>query len=107
MMLLSVLPDSWRHLAPPAGGQGGEQPLVLAEHQHISEAGVGQSGSGSADTEQIVAQDHRSSCWYRGAFRKRLICSGERRGEVVQREFRKVDALDRKVEKKKTGRNEG
>lgn len=78
MVLLSVLPESRHHLSPPGGGQRGEQPLVLAEHQHVSEAGVGQSGSGSADTEQVVAQDHGSSGRHRGAFRKRLICEGHR-----------------------------
>lgn len=68
-------PDRRHDLSPPGGGQRGEQPLVLTEHQHVSEAGVGQRRAGSADAEQVVAEDRGSSGRHRGSLRKRLICA--------------------------------
>lgn len=75
------LPGSWNHLSPSGGGQRGQQLLVFTEHENISETGVGQSSAGSADTEQVVTQDHCSSYRHRGALRESLIYAGERGGE--------------------------
>lgn len=86
--MLLRLPDSWNHLAPSSGGQRGKQLLAFAEHQRISEAGVGQSGAGSADTEQVIAQNHGSLCRHCGAFWERLIYAAQRGDEGSKRENR-------------------
>lgn len=79
----TVIPESWNHLSPSGGGQRGEQLLVFTEHQYVSETGVGQSSAGSADTEQVIAQDHCSSHWHCGALGESLIYAVERGGEVA------------------------
>lgn len=79
------LPESWHHLAPSGGGQREQQVLVFTKHEHVSEAGVGESSSGSADAEQVVAQDYGSSSRNRGALWEGLIYAG-REGEGVQRQ---------------------
>lgn len=81
---MQILPVCWKNRAPSIGGQGGEQFPVVTEHQHVSEAGVGQGRARSADTEEVVAQNHCSSLWNRGTFRKRLIYAGERGDEGAQ-----------------------
>lgn len=48
------LPESWNYLSLSGGGQRGQQLSVFTEHEYISETGVGQSGAGSTDTEQVV-----------------------------------------------------
>lgn len=73
------LPESWYHLSPSGGGQRGKQLLAFTEHNHISEAGVGQSSASSADAEQVIAQDHRSSYWHSGALWEGLIYAGGER----------------------------
>lgn len=78
------LPQSWNDLSPSAGGQRGEQLLVFTEHEYVSETGVGQRSASSADTEKVIAQNHCSSYWHRGAFQEGLIYSGRRKGEGVQ-----------------------
>ena len=78
------LPERWNHLSPSGGGQRGQQLLVFTEHEHISEAGVGQCSASSADAEQVITQDHRSSHRHSGALRESLIYAGERRGGGVQ-----------------------
>lgn len=78
------LPDSWKDLSPSGGGQRVEQLLVFTEHKHVSETGVGQCGPSSADTEQVIAQNHCSSYRHRGAVLESLIYAGDRRGEAVQ-----------------------
>ena len=72
------LPECWYDLSPSGGGQRGEQLLVFTEHNHVSETGVGQSRASSADTEQVIAQDDRSSYRHRRALRENLIYAGER-----------------------------
>lgn len=73
-----VSPESRHHLTPPGGGQRGKQLLIFTEHQHIPEAGVGQSCASSTHTEQIIAEDHCSSHWHCGAFWEGLIYAGEK-----------------------------
>lgn len=67
------LPDSWNDVSLPGCGQRGQQVLVLAEHQHVPEAGVGQSRGGSADPEQVVAQNHGSVRWNCGSLWEGLV----------------------------------
>ena len=76
-----LLPESWNHLSPSGGGQRREQLLFFTEHNCISETGVSQSRASSADAEQVVAQDDRSSYRHCGALRESLIYAGERGGE--------------------------
>lgn len=53
--------------------------LVFTEHKHISQTGVGQSGTGPADAKQVIAQDYSSSDRHRGSLWESLIYAGERR----------------------------
>lgn len=75
-----TLPDGRNDVSLPGGGQRGQQVLVLTEHQHVPEAGVGQSGGGSADAEQVVAQNHGSASRYRGSLWEGLVWAGHREG---------------------------
>lgn len=68
-----ILPESRNDVSLPGGGQKGQQVLVPAEHQHVPEAGVGQSGGRSANTEQVVAENHCSASRYRGSLREGLV----------------------------------
>lgn len=60
-------------MSPSRGGKGGKQLLFFAEHQRISHTGVSQGGAGSTDSEEVIAQDHRSSYWHSRSLRERLI----------------------------------
>ena len=62
-VFIPTSPESWNHLLPPGGGEGGEQPRILAEHQRISEAGVGKGSASSAHTEQVIAQHYCATRW--------------------------------------------
>lgn len=76
------LPESWHHLSPSSGGQRGQQLLAFTKHEHISEAGVGQSSPSSADAEEAVAQDHCSPYRHGGALREGLVYADELGGRV-------------------------
>lgn len=88
------VPERRRHLSPSCGVQGGQQLLVLTEHQRVPEAGVGQSGAGPADAEQVVAQNHRSSGRHGGTLRERLVYGRERDGEVTGHGRRRINTKD-------------